>query len=75
MNEEQIRNAIRLGVPFFAITPQGDVLARYLPFAIVFQWKKNQMIPAPLQGDDLIWWLQAAGEEGHGISGETPPEK
>lgn len=67
MTEAQIKQAIRIGTPFFAITPHGDILARYLPFAPVFQWKKNQMIPAPLQGDDLVWWLQSAADEGHSI--------
>lgn len=63
MTEAQIKQAIRTGVPFFAITSHGEVLARYLPLAPVFLWKKNQMIPAPLQGDDLLWWLQSSAED------------
>lgn len=71
MNETQIKQAIRMGVPFFAITAHGDILARYLPFAPVFQWKKNQMVPAPLQGDDLVWWLQSTSELDHAGNDDT----
>ena len=63
MNEAQIKFAIRSGGLFFGVTPQGDVLARYVLFGPVFCWKKNQMIPTFLQGEDLCWWLQAADEE------------
>jgi hypothetical protein len=36
-------------------------------FGPVFRWRKNQMVPVPLQDDDLIWWLHAAAEEGHSL--------
>lgn len=67
MTEHQIRTAIRSGWPFFGVTTRGEVLARYLPYGPVFRWQCNQMIPTPLQGDDLLWWLQAGDEE-------EPPE-
>lgn len=70
MTEAQIKDLIRSGWPFFTVTPQGDMLARYVPFGPVFRWQKNQMIPTALQGDDLCWWLQSAAEEGHSIGGE-----
>lgn len=63
MNIAQIKQAIRIGIPFLAVTPHHEILARYMPFGPVFHWKKNQMTPTPLQGDDLIWWLQAESEE------------
>lgn len=52
MTHEQIRDAIRSGWPFFGVSRQGQVLARYVPFGPVFRWKQNQMIPTPLQGED-----------------------
>lgn len=63
MTDQQIRQAIRTGYPFFGITSRGEVMARYLPLGPVFRWQRNQMIPLPLQGDDLLWWLQAADED------------
>lgn len=63
MTRSQIRDAILHGWPFFGATPEGEVLARYVMFAPVFHWSRNQMIPMPLQGSDLIWWLQVTGEE------------
>ncbi len=68
MTESRIRNAIVSGWPFFGVTPQGDVLARYVMYGPVFRWSVNQMIPMPLQGSDLLWWMQAAAEEGHSIT-------
>lgn len=68
MTKNQIRTAIVSGWPFFGVTPEGDILARYVVFGPVFRWKKNQMLPSPLQGSDLLWWLQAAEEEGHSIT-------
>lgn len=68
MTDTHIKNAIRSGLPFLLISSLGDVLARYVPFGPVFRWRWNQMIPTPLQDDDLCWWLQAAAEEGHSIS-------
>ena len=62
MTHQQISDSIRLGWPFFGIASNGAVLARYIPFGPVFIWKRNQMIPAPLQGDDLLWWMQASDE-------------
>lgn len=63
MTEQQIRNAIRSGWPFFGTTDQGVVLARYLPFGPVLRWDRHHMIPTPWQGEDLLWWLQAADED------------
>ena len=63
MTERQIRTAIRNGHPFFGVTGDGVVLARYIPFGPVFRWQRNEMIPMPLQGEDLLWWLQAKDEE------------
>ena len=63
MTNQQIRQAIRSGLPFFGVAANGAVLARYLPFGPVFRWQRNQMLPTPLQGEDLLWWLQAADED------------
>ncbi|HOI51229.1 hypothetical protein ACLIIZ_03435 [Azonexus caeni] len=63
MTHDDIRAAIRSGLPFFGVTRQGQVMARYLPFGPVYRWKRNQMIPAPLQGEDLLWWLQASDDD------------
>jgi hypothetical protein len=63
MTDHQIRSAIRLGVPFFGVTGRGEVMARYIPFGPVFRWDKNHIVPMPLQGSDLLWWLQASDEE------------
>jgi hypothetical protein len=63
MTDQSIRHAIRGGWPFFGVTAKGEVMARYIPFGPVFRWDKNQMIPTPLQGGDLLWWLQAADED------------
>ncbi|QRM19259.1 hypothetical protein GBK02_07555 [Dechloromonas sp. TW-R-39-2] len=68
MTNEQLKNAVTSPWPFFGVSPQGDVLARYIPFGPVFRWRKNQMIPMPVQGSDLCWLLQAADEEGHSIT-------
>jgi hypothetical protein len=68
MNEAQIKNAITSPLPFFGVTKQGDVLARYVPYGPVFRWSWNQMIPMPVQGSDLVWLLHAADEEGHSIT-------
>ena len=55
MTDEQIRDSIRLGVPFFGITERGEMMARYLPYGPVFKWSSNQIVPTPLQGSDLLW--------------------
>ena len=68
MNNAQIKNAITSPLPFFGVTEQGDVLARYIPYGPVFRWSWNQMIPMPVQGSDLIWLLHAADEEEHSIT-------
>jgi hypothetical protein len=68
MNNAQLKSAITSPWPFFGVTEQGDVLARYIPYGPVFRWSWNQMIPMPVQGSDLVWLLQAADEEGHSIS-------
>ena len=68
MTEEQLKTAITSPWPFFGVSPQGDVLARYVPFGPVFRWSWNQMIPTPVQGSDLCWLLHAAAEEGRPIS-------
>ncbi|MBF1165023.1 hypothetical protein PTW32_14895 [Dechloromonas agitata] len=65
MTDEQIRDSIRLGVPFFGITERGEMMARYLPYGPVFKWSSNQIVPTPLQGSDLLWWLKASDEEDH----------
>lgn len=79
MTESQIKEAIRSSWPFFAITPRGDVLARYVFMGPVFRWSLNQMIPTPLQDDDLCWLLQASAEEGKSIAprneSKTPGSK
>ena len=54
MTDEQIRGAIKLGMPFFGVTGRGEVLARYIPYGPVFKWERNQIIPMPLQGSDLL---------------------
>ena len=41
MTHEQIRDAIRSGWPFFGVSRQGQVLARYVPFGPVFRWKER----------------------------------
>ncbi|HEY6436238.1 MAG TPA: hypothetical protein VIY47_06585 [Ignavibacteriaceae bacterium] len=63
MTNQQIQSRIKSGLPFFAATEQGEILARYIVWGPVFVWKTNQMIPFPLQGDDLLWWLQVKTEE------------
>jgi hypothetical protein len=68
MNNQQLKSAVTSPWPFFGVSPQGDVLARYVPFGPVFRWRRNEMIPMPLQGSDLCWLLQAAEEDGHSIS-------
>jgi hypothetical protein len=65
VTDAQIRTAIRSGWPFFGVTSRGEIMARYALAGPVFCWKKNQMIPTPLQGSDLLWWLQASDEEDH----------
>ena len=77
MNEAQLKHAITSHLPFFGVTRQGDVLARYIPYGPVFRWSWNQMIPMPVQGSDLVWLLHAADEEGHSISEteKAPPAK
>jgi hypothetical protein len=63
MTDAHLRTCIRSGWPFFGVTSRGEVMARYLPYGPVFKWQHHEMIPTPLQGDDLEWWLQASGEE------------
>ena len=63
MNDAKIRSSIRSGWPFFGVTAKGEVMARYVPYGPVFKWERNQMIPTPLQGDDLLWWLHAGDED------------
>ena len=63
MTNHQIRNSIKMGLPFFGVTSKSEVMARYIPFGPVFRWQQNQMVPTPLEGDDLLWWLQSADEE------------
>ncbi|WP_026686670.1 hypothetical protein [Azovibrio restrictus] len=70
MTDQQIKEAIRSSWPFFAVTRRGDVLARYVFMGPVLRWSWNQMIPTPLQDEDLVWLLQAADEDGRAI---TPP--
>ena len=65
MTNSQIRHAIKSGWPFFGVTAKGSVMARYIPSGPVFVWQKNQMMPTPLEGDDLLWWLDATDEDDH----------
>jgi hypothetical protein len=65
MTDDQIRTAIRAGWPFFGTTSRGQILVRYVPAGPVFQWTKNQALPTPLQGNDLLWWLSASDEDDH----------
>ena len=73
MTESYIKEMIRTGWPFFGVTPNGDVLARYVFMGPVYHWSWNHMIPTPVQDDDLCWLLQAASEEGHSITGNDTP--
>jgi len=74
MTESQLKALITSPMPFFGVSPQGDVLARYVPYGPVFRWSWNQMIPLPVQGSDLVWLLHAAAEEGHSLADtEAPP--
>jgi hypothetical protein len=74
MNNEKLKTLITSPLPFFGVTEQGDVLARYVPYGPVFRWSWNQMIPMPVQGSDLIWLLHAAHEEEHSISDTEKPK-
>ncbi|HQX08561.1 MAG TPA: hypothetical protein PKZ19_17350 [Zoogloea sp.] len=65
MTDNQIREYIKSGWPFFGATSRGEVLARYIPYGTVYRWQQHQMIPTPLQGNDLLWWLQASDEDDH----------
>lgn len=65
MTDDQIRKTIRLGIPFFAVTSKGDIVARYMPLGPVFRWQKNQMLPLPLEAEDLCWWLESRIDEDH----------
>jgi len=65
MTDQQIGEFIKSGWPFFGVTSRGEVLARYIPHGTVFRWQQNSMIPTPLQGGDLLWWLKASDEEDH----------
>jgi hypothetical protein len=62
MTDDQIREKIRNGAPFFAVNSRHEMMARYMPFMPVFRWEKNQMVPTPLQGEDLIWWMKSRDE-------------
>ena len=68
MTGEQLKTAITSPWQFFGVSPQGDVLARYVPYGPVFRWRWNQMVPTPVQGSDLCGLLQSAAEEGHSLS-------
>lgn len=65
MTDHNIREYIKSGWPFFGATSKGEVLARYVPYGPVYRWQQNSMIPTPLQGSDLLWWLQASDEDDH----------
>ena len=75
MTNEQLKGLITSPLPFFGVTEQGDVLARYVAYGPVFRWSWNQMIPMPVQGSDLIWLLQSAHEEGHSITDTEKPRR
>jgi hypothetical protein len=63
MTDDQIKVAIRSGRPFFAVNSKHEMIPRYMYFAPVFKWEKNQMLPTPFQGEDLIWWMSARDED------------
>lgn len=63
MTDEQIKEAALNQWPFFGVSSHGDVFARYVPFGPVFRWNRNQMIPMPVQGGDLVWLLHAQEED------------
>lgn len=65
MTNQQIRDSIRSGWPFFGVAANGDVLARYIPFTGFQMASETRQQPTHLQGDDLLWWLQAGDEEDH----------
>ena len=65
MTDNQIREYIKSGWPFFGATSRGEVLARYIPYGTVYRGPQPQVIPTPLQGSDLLWWLQASDEDDH----------
>lgn len=65
MSDDQIREYIKSGWPFFGATSRGEVLARYIHFGPVYRWQQYHMIPTPLEESDLLWWLQASDEEDH----------
>lgn len=67
MTEAQLKSAITAPRPFFGVSPQGDVLARYVPYGPVLRWQWNQMVQLPVQGSDLCWLLHAAAEEGRAL--------
>ena len=64
MTEAEIKQAITSAWPFFGVTPQGDMLARYVPMGPVFRWQKNHVVPMFVQGSDLCWLIHATDEEG-----------
>ncbi len=63
MTDAQIKAAVLAQWPFFGVSSRGDIFARYVPFGPVFRWNWNQMVPMPVQGGDLVWLLQAQGED------------
>jgi hypothetical protein len=75
MTNDQLKQAFVSPWPFFGVSAQGDVFARYVPYGPVFRWSWNQMVPMPVQGSDLVWLLHAADEEGHSLSETEPPRK
>lgn len=62
MRDEDIEDYLQSGYPFFAKTSIGEFWIRYVPLGPVFKWKENHIIPLPLQGNDIYWWLRASGE-------------
>lgn len=75
LSESHLKDLILSPWPFFGVSPEGDVLARYVPYGPVFRWSWNQMVPLPVQGSDLVWLLKSAAEEGHSLSETEPPHK
>ncbi len=63
MTDAQIKEAVLNQWPFFGVSSHGDVFARYVPFGPVFRWNRNQMIPMPVQGGDLVWLLHSQDED------------
>ena len=75
MTDAQLNEAVLTHWPFFGVSSRGDVFARYIPYGPVFRWNRNQMVPMPVQGSDLVWLLHALGEEESSLSETADAER